>query len=214
MAPGRGFPDPRAHRNPQITVKKESPGPEWDSQGQLLGAILPTRLAAGRPSGPGRGGHCTYQGQQQQGAPAAWAPRHRLAPPRPRLRASPAPRGSSCPGPSGAALLHLGPARGAVPGVAGSERVAGGPPAPGWRRGARSAGGASQFPPSAPGAVTSPLGTLGGWSRPARSPSRSPPPPGSPRAESLLVTAVRTGFKVLDSGSPQSRGGKGLALWE
>lgn len=56
--------------------------------------------------------------------------------------------------PPGAALLRLCPARGAVPGVAGSERVAVGLAAAWMEEGNALApqGGARQFPPSAPGA--------------------------------------------------------------
>lgn len=152
------------------------------------------------------GGHCTYQQQQQQGAPAARAPRHRLSPPHPRLRTSPAPRRSSRPGPTRGRPSPPQPCPGCGSRCGrvrkGSRGLArepgGGECAP--------RGGASQFPPSAPGAVTSRAGDLEWLAPPYRvSCLILPPPPPSSRIcssrelSSSLSRPQDTGSKERDS---------------
>lgn len=114
------------------------------------------------------------------------APSPRFAAPLPPglARVPPILRARSLPGPPFSASARR---RGAVPGVAGSERVARSRAAVWMEEGKALAppGGARQFPPSAPGAGdVPPQGTLGGWPRP----DVSPPPPGSPPLESFLDT--------------------------
>lgn len=116
----------------------------------------------------GRGGHCTYhQQQQQQGAPAARAPRHRLAPPHPRLRTSPAPHGSSRPGPTRGRPSPPQPCPGCGSRCGRVRKSSRGPAREPGGGECAPRGGASQFPPSAPGAVTSPAGDLE-WLAPPR----------------------------------------------
>lgn len=171
--------------------------------------------------GAGGGGHCTYQQQQQQGALVARAPRHRLAPPHPRLRTSPAPCGSSRPGPTRGRPSPPQPCPGC-----GSRcgRVRKGSRGPAREPGGGECaprGGASQFPPSAPGAVTSRAGDLE-WLAPPRrvswliSPSTLPL--GSARVENFLAACPDPRTQGLRSGTrnPRSQGccGNRLAVQE
>lgn len=166
----------------------------------------------------GGGGHRTYQEQQQQqGAPAARAPRHRLALPHPRLRTSPAPHGSSRPGPTRGRPSPPQPCPGC-----GSRcgRVRKGSRGPAREPGGGECaprGGTSQFPPSAPGAVTSPAGDLEWLAPPHRV---SCPLPSSSRTSwsRELSSSLRPRTQGLRSGTrnPRAQGccGNRLAVQE
>lgn len=188
-----------------------SPAAGWALRCRTTGTAAPTRL--------GRGGHCTYHRQQlhqqQQGAPVTRAPRHRLDPPRPRLRASPAPCGSSWAGPSrGRPSLTL-PDPGCGSRCARVRKGSLGPghSLDGGGECVRSAGRYEAVPALRTwGWWRPPQGTLGGWPLPVV----SLPPLGSPRLESLLVTVQTLRSKERDSWSlgSQGWGDKGLELWE
>lgn len=164
---------PRGPPHPQIPVGKG----HWDLSGTVTGREWSSaRADSAHPVGPPQVGPCAVTPRGKRRLPGWGAGvtalttassctsssrAHRpsglraIASLRRALASGPRRRPTDSPGqvPPRATLLLLCPARGAVPGVAGSERVAVGPAAA-WRRGVRSlrGGGARQFPPSAPGA--------------------------------------------------------------
>lgn len=131
-SPGRGFlapgftPPTDRPWGLSVTVWREG---DWAQ-------ILPTPLAAGRV--PGWGVGVTALTDASSSSRAHQPPRLRaIASLRCALASGPLRRPAGLPGQvlPGAALLCLSPARGAVPGVAGSGRVAGGWPAAGMEEG-------------------------------------------------------------------------------